>query len=71
MLDQGLAQPGDVSVSKDPEHGWDQSLFPAIALAVLGAEKAHDRLTDREALRGRVNGAVQQGLVGLSVLKAA
>ncbi len=48
VLEQGLADAGDVAVAEDPEAAGDQPLPGAVALAVLGGQEAHQRLGHRE-----------------------
>ncbi len=51
VLDQCLAEPGDVAVAEDAPGRADQPLPYAVTLGVLGGEEAHQRLRDRQPRR--------------------
>ena len=49
LLEQRLADAGDVAVPEDPEAARDQPLLDAVALAVLDAQEADQRLRHRQS----------------------
>jgi hypothetical protein len=48
QLIEGLANPGDVAMTKDAKHSAEERLPPPVALARLRAEKTHQRLCHRQ-----------------------
>ena len=48
VLQQGLADPGDVAVSEDAESAGDETPLDTVAFGVLVDEEADDRLPDGE-----------------------
>lgn len=51
VLDERLAEPGDVPVAEDAPGGLDQAAADAVPLGVLGGQEAYERLRDREPRR--------------------
>ena len=60
VLQQGLADAGDITVAEDAEGARDEAVFDAVALGVLVGQEANDCLCDRQA-HGSLIGFVAHG----------
>jgi hypothetical protein len=49
VLLQGLADARDVAVAENPQHSGEECVLPAIPFHVLILQKAHQRLSHRNA----------------------
>jgi hypothetical protein len=51
VLEERLAEPGDVPVSEDAEHAGEERPFGTVSHRALRGQEAHNRLADREPHR--------------------
>jgi hypothetical protein len=54
-LMERLANSGDIAMAEDAEHTGEKRLAQAITLAVLDAQKPHERLRHRQSNRGSMH----------------
>ena len=52
VLQQGLADAGDIAVAEDADRATEERLGVAVTLDALGGEELDDGLADREPLGG-------------------
>ncbi len=64
VLQQRLADAGDVAVAEDAPGGADEPLPHAVAFGVLGGQEAYERLGDRQPGRHRCPSRLVWGTSG-------